>query len=170
MSNSLQPHGLQPTRLLCPWNSPGKNTGVGSHSFLKGIFPTQGSTLGLLHCKRILYHLSHLERLVIKLNKGPTPGGQGEGSWVQHGPQVGGIQVKSSLGKLCFWPVGKPLRHLDGGCYEVSTQTGHFRYLIPKVFSCPAMGPIYWSVLLVSNYYTSLYRQQKGLQHDLILA
>ena len=33
--------------LLCPWNSPGKNAGVGSHSFLQGIFPTQGSNLGL---------------------------------------------------------------------------------------------------------------------------
>ena len=34
MSDSLQPHGLQPTRLPCPWNSPGKNAGVGSHSLL----------------------------------------------------------------------------------------------------------------------------------------
>ena len=41
-SNSLQPHGPQPTRLLCPWNSPGKNT-VGCHSLLQGIFPTQES-------------------------------------------------------------------------------------------------------------------------------
>ena len=38
---------------------PGKNTGVGSHSLLQGIFPTQGSNLGLLHCRQILYHLSH---------------------------------------------------------------------------------------------------------------
>ena len=42
MSDSLQPHGQQPSRLLCPWNSPGKNTGVGSQSILLGIFPTQG--------------------------------------------------------------------------------------------------------------------------------
>ena len=41
-SNSLRPHGLQLARLLCPWNSPGQNTGVGSHSLLQGIFPTQG--------------------------------------------------------------------------------------------------------------------------------
>ena len=34
MSNPLQPHGLYPTRILCPWDSPGKNTGVGNHSFL----------------------------------------------------------------------------------------------------------------------------------------
>ena len=44
------------SRLLCPWSSPGKNTGVGSHSFLQGIFLTQGLNPGLLHCKQILYH------------------------------------------------------------------------------------------------------------------
>ena len=59
MSDSLQPHGLQPARLFCPWNSPGKNTGVNCHFLLQGIFPTQGSNLSLLHCKQILYHLSH---------------------------------------------------------------------------------------------------------------
>ena len=42
-----------------PWNSPGKNTGVGCHSPLLGIFPTQGSDLDLLDCMQILYHLSH---------------------------------------------------------------------------------------------------------------
>ena len=40
MLNSLHPHGLEPTRLLCPWYSPGKNTGVGGHALLQGIFPT----------------------------------------------------------------------------------------------------------------------------------
>ena len=59
MSDSLGSRGLEPTRFLCPWNSPGKNTGVGCHSFLQGIFQTQGLNLGLLHCRRILYHLSH---------------------------------------------------------------------------------------------------------------
>ena len=43
----LQPHGLQPTKLLRPWDSPGKNTGVGCHFLLQGIFPTQGSNPGL---------------------------------------------------------------------------------------------------------------------------
>ena len=42
-----------PTRILCPWNSPGKNTGVGSHSFLQGIFPTLGLNLGLPHFRQI---------------------------------------------------------------------------------------------------------------------
>ena len=53
-SNSLWPHGL-----YSPWNSPGQNIGVGSLSLLQGIFPTRGSNLGLRHCRRILYQLSH---------------------------------------------------------------------------------------------------------------
>ena len=56
---TLQPHGLEPTRLLCAWDSPGKNTGMGCHSLLQGIFLTQGSNPGLLHFQQILYHLSH---------------------------------------------------------------------------------------------------------------
>ena len=63
------------SRQLCPtlcnpmdWNqpgsfvhgdSPGKNSGVGCHAFLQGIFPTQGLNPGLPHCRQILYHLSH---------------------------------------------------------------------------------------------------------------
>ena len=42
MSDSLRPHGLLPTSLLCPWDFPGKNTRVGCHFLLQGIFPTQG--------------------------------------------------------------------------------------------------------------------------------
>ena len=49
VSDSLWPHGLQPTRLLCPCDSPGKNTGVGCHALLQGIFPTQGLNTCLLH-------------------------------------------------------------------------------------------------------------------------
>ena len=54
VSNSLWPHGL-----YSPRNSPGQNTGVASLSFLQGIFLTQGSNSGLLHCGWILYQLSH---------------------------------------------------------------------------------------------------------------
>ena len=46
-SDSLQLHGLYPM-LLCPWDFPGKNTGVGCHFLLQGIVPTQGSNLHLL--------------------------------------------------------------------------------------------------------------------------
>ena len=48
-----------PVRLLCPWDSPGKDTGVGCYSLLQGIFLTQGLNPGLLRCRQILYHLSH---------------------------------------------------------------------------------------------------------------
>ena len=49
VSDSLRPHGMQPARLLCPWDFPGKSTGVGSHFLLQGIFPTQGWNPHLLH-------------------------------------------------------------------------------------------------------------------------
>ena len=49
----------QPTRLLYPWNFPGKNTGVGCHALLQGLFPIQGLNPGLSHCRWILYQLSH---------------------------------------------------------------------------------------------------------------
>ena len=42
VSDSLRTQGLQPARLLCPWDSPGKNTGVDSHSFLQGDLPDPG--------------------------------------------------------------------------------------------------------------------------------
>ena len=51
---SLQPHGL-----CSPWNSPGQNTGVGSLSLFRGIFPSQGTNPGIPHCRQIIYHLSH---------------------------------------------------------------------------------------------------------------
>ena len=44
---------------VSPWSSPGQNAGVGSLSLLQGIFPTQGSNRGLLHCRWILYQLSY---------------------------------------------------------------------------------------------------------------
>ena len=47
----LRPHGLSPARLLCPWDFPGKNTRVGYHFLLQGIFPTQRLNLYLLHCE-----------------------------------------------------------------------------------------------------------------------
>ena len=62
MSDSSQPHGLYPVRLLCPWDFPDKNTGVNSHSLLQGIFLTQGLSPGVLHCRQILYYLSHQGR------------------------------------------------------------------------------------------------------------
>ena len=67
MSDSLRPHGQQPTRLIRPWGFPGKNTGVGCH-FLQEIFPTQGLNPGLPHCRQTLYYLSHLQLCPILCN------------------------------------------------------------------------------------------------------
>ena len=67
LSNCLQSHGLTApsTSFFCPWDFPGKNTGVGCHFFLQEIFLTQGSNphlFHLLHCRQILYLLSHWGR------------------------------------------------------------------------------------------------------------
>ena len=58
-SHSVVSDSLRPQGLYRPWNFLGQNTGVGSLSLLQGIFPTQGSNPGLLHCRQILYQLSH---------------------------------------------------------------------------------------------------------------
>ena len=49
-------------------DSPDKNTGVGCHALFQGIFPTQGSNLGLLHCRQILYRLSPQGSLYLLVN------------------------------------------------------------------------------------------------------
>ena len=59
MSDSLWPHGLSPARLLCPWDFPGKNTGIGCHFLLQGIFLTQGLNSCLLHWQAISLPLSN---------------------------------------------------------------------------------------------------------------
>jgi len=59
VSDSLRPYGPWPARLLCPWDSPGKDAGVHCHFLLQGTFLTQGSNpclLKLLHGRQILYH------------------------------------------------------------------------------------------------------------------
>ena len=69
MSNSVRPHRQQPTRLPRPWDSPGKNTGVGCHFLLQGIFLTQGLNSHLFSCigRQVLYHQHHLGSLYNKL-------------------------------------------------------------------------------------------------------
>ena len=80
---TLQPNGLWPARLLCPWESPGQSTGVGCHVLLQGIFLTQGSNLGPLHYRQILYqnplittYSSSFPRglLALSTNSGPVRG------------------------------------------------------------------------------------------------
>ena len=54
--DSLRPHGLLPTRLLCPWTSPGQSTGVGCHFLLQGIFLTRDWTCVSCTGREILHH------------------------------------------------------------------------------------------------------------------
>ena len=79
LSNSLQPMDCSTSGSSVHGDSPGKNTGVGCHAFLQGIFPTQGSNPGLLHCRQILYLLSHqgspriLEWIAYSFSRGTSP-------------------------------------------------------------------------------------------------
>ena len=92
-------HGLWPARLLCPWDSPGKNTGVGCHTLLQGIFPTQGSNS----------HLSASPALQVdSLPTGPPGslrvcGGCANPSRSPHSPgRVGGGAASWGTGRLCM--------------------------------------------------------------------
>ena len=67
VSNSSQPHGLLPTRLLCPWNFPGQNTGTACHFLLQGIFPTQELNPLLLHHLGFLVYSYTILYLIIPL-------------------------------------------------------------------------------------------------------
>ena len=103
----MRAHGLQPIRLLCPWDSPDKNTEVGCHFLLQGIFQTQGYNLGLLHWWWILYHL-RLQENPPKLECDPqrTRGVEWEGGGVEQFPVVqccviAKVKVAQSYPTLC---------------------------------------------------------------------
>ena len=64
LSCSLQPHGPQPSRLLCPWDFPGKNTGVGCPALLWGSSQPRDQTWVFCTGRRILYHWHHLWRVL----------------------------------------------------------------------------------------------------------
>ena len=86
VSNSFVSPWTIAHQVLCPWDSPGKNTGEGSHSLLQRILPTQESNPALLHCRQILlYYLSHKE----------SPGWSGRESLSVHNGSV-------PLGSLCW--------------------------------------------------------------------
>ena len=97
VSDSLLPHGLQPTRLLCPWAFPGNSPRVDCHFLLQGIFPIQGSNPGLPHCRQTLYHLSHhgLAKMCIKKELLLTAGGNAK--WYSHFGRQSGSFSQNSL-------------------------------------------------------------------------
>ena len=117
MSSSLWPYGLQPARLLCPWDFPGKNTGEVCHFLLQGIFPTQGSNprlLCLLHWQAGSLPLASPFQLpnISLYSMESRPG-------VAH-LQGRGIHVQSELSILEFWIIpsflsSKSDRHLHSG-------------------------------------------------------
>ena len=112
MSDSVRPHGLWPARVLCPWDSPGKNTRVGCHALLQGIFPTQGSNQRLLGLtcigRQFLYHQHHLGSPGLKVSSTFIP------QWFCHLPQVTNFHKNSAPGKVlilltekgCFFFIG----------------------------------------------------------------
>ena len=59
VSDSLRPHEVELSRPLCPWGSPGKNTGWGCHSLAQGILPAERLYPALLHCRNVLYCLNY---------------------------------------------------------------------------------------------------------------
>ena len=67
VSNSLPPDRVQPTRLLCLWDFPGKSTGVGSYFLLQGIFPTPGWNPGHLHLRADSLPRSHQGSLIVSI-------------------------------------------------------------------------------------------------------
>ena len=126
MSNSLRPHGLHPGRLLCPRDSPGKNTGVGCCALLQGIFPTQELNPGLLHYRQILYHLSHQGSPTVNilndkmLKTFPSRSGIREGCPDNH--------CNSTLFRV-FWLVCKT-RKTHKNCKEKNRKLSLFIYMI----------------------------------------
>ena len=95
-------------RLLCPWDSLGKNTGVGCHFLLQGIFPIQGSNPGLPHCRRIFYQLSH---------KG-SGGGEYKGNLCTF-HLIFTVNLKLLLKiKSIFFKMSFPHSAVHGGCWQ----------------------------------------------------
>ena len=103
---------VQPHVLYSPWNSPGQNTGAGSLSLLQGIFSTQGSNPGLLHCRQILYQLSHKGNPRILV-------------WVAYpfssrsSPSRNWIRVSCIAGRFFTnWAIRKPKKNGEGDIWE----------------------------------------------------
>ena len=92
--------------IYSPWNSPGQNTGVGSHSRLQGLFPNEGLNPGLPQWRRILYQLSHkgnpriLEWVAYPFSSGSSwPRNQTGVSWI-----VSGFFTSWATSEALYWP------------------------------------------------------------------
>jgi len=136
MSGSLWPHGL-----YSPRDSPGQNTGVGSHSLLQGIFPIQGSNPRLSHCRRILYQLSHkgspriLEWVVILSSR--------RSSWPRDQTHVS--YVSCTVGR--FFTIEPPALPFSRGSFQSRDQT-QVSYIAGWFFTLWATGSLLLLLLL----------------------
>ena len=143
---TLQPCGLEPASLLCPYDFPGKNTGVGCHFLLKGIFLTQGSHPSLLHCKQI-YHratkshqkkVSHKARPVLRVGEINSTS-----EWELLQKQIA-KSVSTGRGEV-LWLF---LQSVDctcprGGDSGLLCNTPILAHLSLMYFACPAPTPCY---------------------------
>ena len=130
VSHSVVPNSWDPTdcmlpaRFLCQWNFPGKNTGVGCHFLLQGIFPTQGSNPGLLHCRHILYCLSHQGSPLMTL---PLV------KWI-----TATVLLIRAFSKLFECPQRARSKSLEEG-QEMAKQTGFWLYPATQLQQAPAV-------------------------------
>ena len=121
----LQPQGLWPARLFCPWDFPDKNTGMDCHSLLQGIFLTQGSNLCFLHWQADSLPLSHWEAQktqIIEMDGDPS----WKGLQAQKGP--GMVADKQGQRTAGWGPVS-----ILGGEGKNGNESEHHRDWKPQV-------------------------------------
>ena len=124
-----------------PWDSPGKNTGVGCHFLLQRIFPTQGLNPGLPHCRQMLYRLSHqgkgeeirraLDPAKTRGDRFSLEGGRRRARGLRH--------QRETLYLLCKpWVLGLTLSFLWEGSCELSKVSNHSSspILLPSTEKC----------------------------------
>ena len=139
----VQLYGLQPTRLLHPWDFPGKSTGVGCHCLLQRIFPTQGSNPGLPHCRQSLYHLIHqgsprfLDLVVYPFSRNladprielGSPALQADSLQLSYwGSPLGWLLYLKNVNKHRITSVGKDMEKLEPQCIAGKNVKGCSRY------------------------------------------
>ena len=127
------PIGLQFTRLLCPWDSPGKKTGVGCHVLLQRITPSQGSNPGLPHCWRILHQLSP-EQCLFEEPRIHFYFGLLSYSLTQRMGQLG-LSLPATLVLIMFYLLLYELNH--NSCLYFPSVHSSLSFLQPTRFLCP---------------------------------
>ena len=134
------PMNCKPTRLLRPWDFPGKNTGMGHHFLLQKSFPTWGLNLCLLHYRQTLYHLSHQRS---PPNRGFPAGSDSKESACN----AGGLGSVPELERSPGEGNGTPLQY---SCLEHSMERGAWQTTVHGITKS-------WKRLSNSNTHTHTY-------------